>query len=172
MTGKKFYIGQNWLPSVHWRCWLGSRKGIQPVKNWVVGCWHGFLSGARCRLAYAQLMPLQLTVSCFSEIQIGFAFLVPAHQGSPGQRAVKCVCVCVVASQPSDSGSKIDHLKRCQKEICPTPREESSSVTTWIHNGSTDGDNVACRFVQCPTVATKSIREKYLSWSYDNDYRM
>jgi len=45
----------------------------------------------------AQLMPLPLTVSCFSIIQIGFAFLVPAHPGSPGQRAVKqmCVCVCV-----------------------------------------------------------------------------
>ena len=37
----------------------------------------------------AQLMPLPLTVSCFSKIQIGFAFLVPAHPGSPGQRAVK-----------------------------------------------------------------------------------
>jgi len=40
----------------------------------------------------AQLMPLPLTVSCFSKIQIGFTFLVPAHPGSPGQRAVKCVC--------------------------------------------------------------------------------
>jgi len=40
-------------------------------------------------------MPLPLTVSCFSKIQIGFAFLVPAHPGSPGQRAVKRVCVCV-----------------------------------------------------------------------------
>ena len=37
----------------------------------------------------AQLMPLPLTVSCSSEIQIGFAFLVPADLGSPGQRAVK-----------------------------------------------------------------------------------
>ena len=43
----------------------------------------------------AQLMPLPLTVSCSSKIQIGFAFLVPAHLGSPGQRAVKRVCVCV-----------------------------------------------------------------------------
>ena len=43
----------------------------------------------------AQLMPLPLTVSCFSKIQIGFAFLVLAHPGSPGQRAVKQVCVCV-----------------------------------------------------------------------------
>ena len=40
-------------------------------------------------------MPLPLTVSCFSKIQIGFTFLVLAHLGSPGQRAVKRVCVCV-----------------------------------------------------------------------------
>jgi len=43
-----------------------------------------------------QLMPLPLTASCFSKIQIGFTFLVPAHPGSPGKRAVKraraCVC--------------------------------------------------------------------------------
>ena len=40
-----------------------------------------------------QLMPLPLTISCFSKIQIGFAFLVPAHLGSPGERAVKRVCM-------------------------------------------------------------------------------
>ena len=45
-------------------------------------------------LRIAQLMPLPLTVCCFSKIQIGFTFLVPAHPGSPGQRAVKRVCVC------------------------------------------------------------------------------
>jgi len=43
----------------------------------------------------AQLMPLPLTVYCFSEIQIGFTFLVPADPGSPLKRAVKRVCVCV-----------------------------------------------------------------------------
>ena len=41
----------------------------------------------------AHLMSLPLTVSCFSKIQIGFTFLVPAHPGSPRQRAVKRVCV-------------------------------------------------------------------------------
>ena len=45
-------------------------------------------------LRIAQLMPLPLTVSCFSKIQIGFTFLVPAHPGSPGKKAVKRVCVC------------------------------------------------------------------------------
>jgi len=46
-------------------------------------------------LHMAQLMPLTLTVSCSSKIQIGFTFLVPAHPASPGQRAIKRVCVCV-----------------------------------------------------------------------------
>ena len=79
------------------RCWLGDRKGIRPVKNWVVGYWRGYLSGATCRLHMAQLMPLPLTVSCFNKIQIGSTFLVPAHPGSPGKRAIKRVCVCVAS---------------------------------------------------------------------------
>ena len=55
-------------------------------------------------LHMAQLMPLPLTVSCFSKIQIGFTFLVPANLGSPGKRVIKrvcvclCVCVCVCVS--------------------------------------------------------------------------
>ena len=47
----------------------------------------------------AQLMPLPLTVSCFSKIQIGFTFLVAAYQGSPGQMAIKRVCVCVYSAK-------------------------------------------------------------------------
>ena len=42
-------------------------------------------------LHIARLMPLPLCVSCFSKIQIGFTFLVLAHLGSPGQRAIKRV---------------------------------------------------------------------------------
>ena len=49
-------------------------------------------------LHMAQLMPLPVTVSCFSKIQIGFNFLVPAYPGSPRQRAVKRVCVCCAAA--------------------------------------------------------------------------
>ena len=74
---------------------VGWQEGHPACKKLSGGCWRGYLSGARCRLAHAQLMSLPLTVSCFSKIQIGFTFLVPAHPGSPGQRAVKRVCVCV-----------------------------------------------------------------------------
>jgi len=51
VTAASFYYPHDAL-TVLWRCWLGDRKGIRFVKNWVVGCWHGYLSGARCRLAY------------------------------------------------------------------------------------------------------------------------
>ena len=44
-------------------------------------------------LHMAQLMLLPLTVSCFSKIQISFAFLIPAYPGSPGQTARKRACV-------------------------------------------------------------------------------
>jgi len=64
---------------------LGGRKGIRPVKNewWGAGVVICLERGADLHIA--QLMPLPLTVSCFSKIQIGYTFLVPAHLGSPGK---------------------------------------------------------------------------------------
>ena len=53
-------------------------------------------------LNMAQLMPLPLTVSCSSKIQIGFTFLIPAHLGSPRQRDVKRMYV---------SSDGLPHLK-------------------------------------------------------------
>ena len=97
------------VPSVLWRRWLGGRKGIRPAKTewWVAGV----IGVAICLeqgadLHMAQLMPLPLTVSCFSKIQIGFTFLVLAQPGSPGQKAIKqawwyeCVCVLLVINLP------------------------------------------------------------------------
>ena len=70
-----------------------------PPERWGAGMVVCLERGADLHMA--QLIPLPLTVSCFSKIQFGFTFLVPVHLGSPGQRAVKrarvCVCVCVCA---------------------------------------------------------------------------
>ena len=53
----------------------------------------------RCAdLHMAQLMPLPLTVSCFSKIQIGFTFLVPAYPGCPGKEAVKWLLLLLLDS--------------------------------------------------------------------------
>jgi len=66
---------------------------LTEIERWGAGVVICLEQGAD--LHVAQLMPLPLTVCSFSKIQIGFAFLVPAHPGSPGKRAVKRVCVCV-----------------------------------------------------------------------------
>jgi len=52
MIGGHADPGMPQLPSVLRRCWLGDRKGIRPVKTEWWGAGVGYLSGARCRLAY------------------------------------------------------------------------------------------------------------------------
>ena len=115
-------------PSVLWRCWLGGRKGIRPVKTewWGAGVVICLERGADLHMA--QLTPLPLTVSCFSKILIGLTFLVPAHLGSPGQRAVKqvCVCVCFVFVSKTLSTSTFHYRKW---KICNT---DAATATTTI----------------------------------------
>ena len=60
-----------------------------------------------------QLMPLPLTVSCFSKIQIGFTFLVPAHLGSPAQRAVSVYLL------PGYDGDLCEYeVNECERSAC------------------------------------------------------
>ena len=87
----KIQIGFTFLVPAH-----PSSPGKRAVKRCVLLCERG------ADLHMAQLMPLPLTVSCFSKIQIGFTFLVLAHPGSPGQRAVKRVCVCTYLQYVGD----------------------------------------------------------------------
>jgi len=63
-------------------------------------------------LHVVQLMPLPLTASCSSKIQTGVTFLVPAHPGSPGQMAVKRVCVCVRDSFEYIGAIEISYLSK------------------------------------------------------------
>jgi len=87
---------------------VGQQEGhpaCKKTEQWGAGVVICLERGAELHMA--QLMPLPLIVSCFSKIQIGFSFLVPAHLGSPGKRAVKRVCVCVcVCSTASDLSTK------------------------------------------------------------------
>jgi len=86
-------------------------------------------------LRTAQLMSLPLTVSCFSKIQTGFTFLVPAHPGSLWQSAIKrvfvCMCACVCVGR---------HQSRCDYSdtdvCCAKPGEPCTcSVTVWEGGG-------------------------------------
>jgi len=61
---------------------VGRQEGHPACENtewWRAGMVICLERGADLRMA--QLMPLPLTVSCFSKIQIGFTFLLPAHPG-------------------------------------------------------------------------------------------
>ena len=86
-------------------------------------------------LHMAQLMPLPLTVSCFSKIQIGFAFRVPAHPGSPGQRAVKrvCVCVCVLCHYVSKTEQYFLFCECCDRYTSASWSRFCLSASRTIH---------------------------------------
>ena len=71
----------------------GRASGLYKTEWWGTGVVICLERGADLHMA--QLMPLPLTVFCFSKFQIGFTFLVPAHPGSPGQWAVERVRVCL-----------------------------------------------------------------------------
>ena len=68
------------------------RPAYKKTERWGAGMVICLERGADLHMA--QLMPLPLTVSCFSKIQIGFTFLVPAHPGGTGRRTTKHVYMC------------------------------------------------------------------------------
>jgi len=64
---------------------LVGRQEEYPACKKVMGCWHGYLFGVRCRFAYGPADATAAHYLLFQYIQIGFTFLVPAHPGSPRQ---------------------------------------------------------------------------------------
>jgi len=100
---------------------LVGRQGGHPACKKLSGgvlAWLVVWTLERCvDLHMAQLMPLPLTVSCSNKIQIVFTFLVPAHLGSHGQRAVKRVCVCVHVYYSVQLKKPIRCGKRCYSDM-------------------------------------------------------
>jgi len=74
---------------------VGRQEGHPACKKLSGGVLAFFCLERGADLHVALLMSLPLTVSCFSKIQIGFTFLVPADLGSPGKGPLNvCVCAC------------------------------------------------------------------------------
>jgi len=120
-------------PSVLWRCWLGGRKGIRPVNTEWWGAGMVICLERSADLHMAQLMPLPLTVSCFSKIQIGFTFLVPAHLGSPGKRPFNgCVCYLLTQRRP-DSQTHSQHCVCSCEWIIPLLAASMSIIRPGVH---------------------------------------
>jgi len=123
--------------AVLWCCWLGSKKGIRPVKKWVVGCWRGCLWwGADFHIA--QQMPLLLTISCSSKSRLVWTFLilpfwyrltrvVPDIFQKSSKTVVCVLCVMLVAGNKSikDGGGRpvlspeLDSCRHCApRHVC------------------------------------------------------
>jgi len=85
-----FFVCLQCFDAVGWAA--GRASSLIKTERWGAGVVVCLEQDANLHMA--QLMPLPLSGSCFSKIQIGFTFLVPAHLGSPGKRAVKRACVC------------------------------------------------------------------------------
>ena len=133
-------------------------------------------------LHMAQLMPLPFIVCCFSKIQIGFTFLVPAHPGSSGRRVVMCVtaethkqlgadsvlCVrdqCVIGQWSVPPVAETGHRPSNARLTTPPRRQavytcalfyHSSAVTAQMH--TTHMDCVIC--CQYSHVETKTSHYK------------
>ena len=84
-------------PSVHWRCWLGGRKCIRPVKNWVVGCAGMVIClelGADLHMPQRMPLPLTVLASVKSILVLPFWYWLTWVVPEKGSLNV-CVCVCV-----------------------------------------------------------------------------
>jgi len=91
---------------------LGRRKAIWPVKTewWGAGVVVCLEQGADFHMAL--LMPLPLTVSCFSKIQIVFTFLVLVYPGSPRKGSLNgCVFVVMALSSSAIEARNRQHEK-------------------------------------------------------------
>ena len=117
------------MPSVLWRCWLGSRKGIRPVKTEWWGAGVVICLGQDAYLHMAHLMPLPLTSSCSSKSRLvlpSWFYLSgadsPKQYQTKSNRAVKrlcvyvCVCVWLVYNiLPATSGLSDDYRQHAQE---------------------------------------------------------
>ena len=140
------------LPSVLWRCWLGSRKGIRPVKTgwWGAGMVVCLEWGADLVIwpswCYGHLLSL---VSVKSRLVLPFWYqltrVVP-------EKAVKrvCVCVCLTVSSIMHKKAVTATAHACLKVRAPSTRYEKHS-TWWGIKSS------RCRWVALSVIGIESM---------------
>ena len=81
------YLMLSITSSVLWHCWLGSRKGIRPVKNMGYGGGeHWLVRMEWCPAGWSVCLPLLISPCT---IKSRSSLLAPAHPGGPGKRAIK-----------------------------------------------------------------------------------
>ena len=126
------------LPSVLWHCWLGGRKGIRSVKKLSGGvlAWLSVWSEQGADMHMAQLMPLPVTVSWFSKIQLVLHFwyqLTRVVLDKGPLNGCVCVCVCVQLSTYTENMALPVTTRHCCSNwsISPTCLAHSSKLAAF-----------------------------------------
>ena len=125
------------LPSLLWRCWLGSRKGIQPVKKFSGGMLAWLCVWVKVQICiwprWCHCHSLYLAPVNPHRVYLpGFTFLVPAHQGSPGQnpRCPSCRPTnSVKAFTKVNFIFKLEGAQRVHTECAHTQRQSVNSIS-------------------------------------------
>jgi len=79
------------LPSVLWHCWLGVRMSIQPVKDWMMGHWRGYLSGVWCKWFAYGTADATFTPSSLASVKSRMVYLSGAGLCRLSwKKAIKC----------------------------------------------------------------------------------
>ena len=110
------------VPSLLWHCWLGGRNGIRPVKNWVVECWHGYLSGARCGLAWPSWCHCHSLSLASVKSRLVLPFWCRLTRVVPGKGPLNgCVCV-------------YDPMTVMHFDLCPWWSDLTYMLSRWTSN--------------------------------------
>jgi len=81
LCSRAFYL---LLPSALWQCWLGVRKSIRPLKKLSNQmAWLSVWSEMQMIYIWSSWCHCHPIISCFTKIQIGLTFLLPALPGCP-----------------------------------------------------------------------------------------
>ena len=127
---------------------VGRQEGHPACKTLSSGVLAWLSVWSEVQTCMAQLMPLPLTVSCFSKIQIGFTFLVPAYKGRPGKRAVKRVCVCSRNRRQTGRSMPLNSVTHARTHACAggqtTRKRHAACVGRWDDNNMKPTSRTRC----------------------------
>ena len=79
---QEFFTTAVWgqfFPSVLWHCWLGDRKGIRPVRSWMLVCWWWWFDWSFARLI-APVVTTTSIILCFTKHRLTQFHLENGHQ--------------------------------------------------------------------------------------------
>ena len=113
-------------------------------------------------LHMAQLMPLPLTVYCFSKIQIGFTFRYWLTRLVPEKRAVMCVCVCVCSHRVLISVSG---------QLHPLAANATLLAFAAVCRAAAAPSICRDRLISCPPGPQQQTHRMLLQWANGTDRR-